>query len=103
MYSFVPLFSEMKFCVVPSCVFDKLGCAEADKKLGNADLRQFIGLQKPCAKWQNLRDVRKFLDAEYIMGDAENASSHSVSKRHYCRLPCSKNSNILCCVQFRLI
>jgi hypothetical protein len=31
MYGFVPPYREATFCGVPSCVFDKLGCA-ADKK-----------------------------------------------------------------------
>jgi hypothetical protein len=33
MYSFVPPFREAKFCGVPSCVFDKLGCAAGEKRL----------------------------------------------------------------------
>jgi hypothetical protein len=31
MYSFVHPFREAKFCGVPSCVFDKLGCAAGEK------------------------------------------------------------------------
>jgi hypothetical protein len=34
MYSFVPSFREAKFCGVPSCVFDKLGCAAGEKGCG---------------------------------------------------------------------
>jgi hypothetical protein len=37
-YSFVPPFREAKFCGVPSCVFDKLGCAAGEKSLRNTDL-----------------------------------------------------------------
>jgi hypothetical protein len=32
MYRFVLPFREAKFCGVPSCVFDKLGCAVGEKK-----------------------------------------------------------------------
>jgi hypothetical protein len=35
MYSFVLPFREAKFCGVPSCVFDKLGCAACGKRLRN--------------------------------------------------------------------
>jgi hypothetical protein len=35
MYSFEPRFCEAKFCGVPSCVFDKLGCAAGEKSLWN--------------------------------------------------------------------
>jgi hypothetical protein len=38
MYSVVPPFHEATFCGVPSCVFDKLGCATGDKRLWNTDL-----------------------------------------------------------------
>jgi hypothetical protein len=31
MYNFLPPFREAKFCGVPSCVFDKLGCAAGEK------------------------------------------------------------------------
>jgi hypothetical protein len=31
MYIFVPPFRKAKFCGVPSCVFDKLGCAAGEK------------------------------------------------------------------------
>jgi hypothetical protein len=34
MYSFAPPFREEKFCDVPSCVFDKLGCATSEKYCG---------------------------------------------------------------------
>jgi hypothetical protein len=33
MHSFVPPFREAKFCGVPSCVFDKLGCVAGEKKI----------------------------------------------------------------------
>jgi hypothetical protein len=36
-YSFVPPL-EAKFCGVPSCVFDKLGCAMGEKSLRNTVL-----------------------------------------------------------------
>jgi hypothetical protein len=36
--SFIPPFLEAKFCGVPSCVLDKLGCAEGEKSLQNAVL-----------------------------------------------------------------
>jgi hypothetical protein len=39
MHSFVPPFREAKFCGVPSCVFDKLGCAAGEESLRNAVLR----------------------------------------------------------------
>jgi hypothetical protein len=38
MYSFVPPFREAKFCGVPSCVFDKLGCAADEESLRNTGL-----------------------------------------------------------------
>jgi hypothetical protein len=38
MYNFVHPFREAKFCGVPSCVFDKLGCAAGDKSLPNTGL-----------------------------------------------------------------
>jgi hypothetical protein len=38
MYSFVPPFREATFCGVPSCVFDKLGCATGEKSLRNTGL-----------------------------------------------------------------
>jgi hypothetical protein len=34
-YSVVPPFCEAKFCGVPSCVFDKLGCAAGEKSMWN--------------------------------------------------------------------
>jgi hypothetical protein len=37
-YSFVPPFRKVKFCGVPSCVFDKLGCAAGEKSLWNTYL-----------------------------------------------------------------
>jgi hypothetical protein len=37
MYSSVPAFREAKFCGVPSCVFDKLGCAAGEKSYGTPD------------------------------------------------------------------
>jgi hypothetical protein len=41
---FVPPFREAKFCCVPSCVFDKLGCVAGEKRLRNTalDPRHFI-------------------------------------------------------------
>jgi hypothetical protein len=33
MYSFVSPFRQAKFCGVPSCVFDKSGCAAGEKKV----------------------------------------------------------------------
>jgi hypothetical protein len=33
-YSFVPPFHEAKFYGVPSCIFDKLGCAAGEKSCG---------------------------------------------------------------------
>jgi hypothetical protein len=38
MYNFVPPFREVTFCGVPSCVFDKLGCAASEKGLRNTGL-----------------------------------------------------------------
>jgi hypothetical protein len=38
MYSFVPPFREATFCGVPSCVFDKSGCAAGEKMLRNTAL-----------------------------------------------------------------
>jgi hypothetical protein len=35
MYSFVLRFREAKFCGVPTCAFDKLGCAAGRKSLWN--------------------------------------------------------------------
>jgi hypothetical protein len=35
MYSFVLPFNEAKFCGVPSCVRDTLGCASIEKMLRN--------------------------------------------------------------------
>jgi hypothetical protein len=37
-YSFVSPFREAKFCGVPSCGFDKLGCAAGEKYLRNTDV-----------------------------------------------------------------
>jgi hypothetical protein len=37
-YSFVSPFREAKFCGVPSCVFDKLGCAAGEKRLRSTGL-----------------------------------------------------------------
>jgi hypothetical protein len=42
MYSFVSPFREATFCGVPSCVFDKLGCAAGEKRLRNTGI-QFSG------------------------------------------------------------
>lgn len=36
MYSFVPPFRKTKFCGVPSCVFEKLGCAADEDSLRDA-------------------------------------------------------------------
>jgi hypothetical protein len=36
--SFVPPFREAKFCGLPSCVFDKLGCAAGKKRLRDTGL-----------------------------------------------------------------
>jgi hypothetical protein len=38
MHSFVPPFREAKFCGVPSCVFDKLGCAAGEERLRNSGI-----------------------------------------------------------------
>jgi hypothetical protein len=38
MYSFVPPFSEATLCGVPSCIFDKSGCAAGEKRLQNTAL-----------------------------------------------------------------
>jgi hypothetical protein len=35
MCSVIPPFREAKFCGVPSCVFDKLGCAAGERSLRN--------------------------------------------------------------------
>jgi hypothetical protein len=43
MYSFVPPFREAKFCVVPSCVFDKVGCVAGDKRLRNTGVEVCTG------------------------------------------------------------
>jgi hypothetical protein len=40
MYSFLSPFREAKFCGVPSCVFDELGCATGEKRLQNTALMQ---------------------------------------------------------------
>jgi hypothetical protein len=40
MYRFVHPFREAKLCGVPSCVFDKLGCAAGEKRLRNTGLEQ---------------------------------------------------------------
>jgi hypothetical protein len=42
MYSFVPPFREAKFCGVPSCVFDKLGCSADEKSLRNTGLKDYF-------------------------------------------------------------
>jgi hypothetical protein len=45
--SFVPPFHETKFCGVPSCVFDKLGCAAGERRLRNTALgHSAVQLQK---------------------------------------------------------
>jgi hypothetical protein len=52
MYSFVPPFREATFCGVPSCVFDKLGCAAGKKKLRNtAIVERYYRIRK----WRNLQ------------------------------------------------
>jgi hypothetical protein len=38
MYSFLSPFHEVKFYGVPSCVFDKLGCAMGEESLRNTGL-----------------------------------------------------------------
>jgi hypothetical protein len=38
-YNFVFPFREAKFCVVPSCVFNKLRCAAGEKCLQNTSLK----------------------------------------------------------------
>jgi hypothetical protein len=47
MYSFVTTLREAKFCGVPSCVFDKLGCAASEKVRGtlvyNNDIHNLDG------------------------------------------------------------
>jgi hypothetical protein len=40
MYSFVSPFREAKFCGVPSCVVDKLGCAAGEKVCGTLPYRE---------------------------------------------------------------
>jgi hypothetical protein len=45
MYSFVPPFLEANFCGVPSCVFDKLGCAMGEKRLRNTALDPYQNLE----------------------------------------------------------
>jgi hypothetical protein len=40
MYSFVPPFRKAKFCGVPSCVFEKLGCAAGEESFRNTVLDQ---------------------------------------------------------------
>jgi hypothetical protein len=39
MYIFLPLFREVKFCDVPSCVLDKLGCAAGEKRFWQQGLK----------------------------------------------------------------
>jgi hypothetical protein len=39
-YSFVSPFREAKFCGVPSCIFNKLGCAAGEGMLRNTDLEE---------------------------------------------------------------
>jgi hypothetical protein len=39
MPSFISPFHEVKFCGLPSCVFDKLGCAIGEKILWNTALQ----------------------------------------------------------------
>jgi hypothetical protein len=46
MYSFVPPFRKAKFCGVPSCVFDKLGCAAGEKRLRNTAIELFTTERK---------------------------------------------------------
>jgi hypothetical protein len=46
MYSFLPPSHEAKFCGVPSCVFDKLGCAVGKKRLRNTDLGSAFSIKK---------------------------------------------------------
>jgi hypothetical protein len=42
MYSFVPPFREAIFCGVPSCVFEKLGCAAGEENLRNTDVTNLL-------------------------------------------------------------
>jgi hypothetical protein len=42
MYSFVSPFREAKFCGVPLCVFDKLGCAAGEKKVANTGIDHML-------------------------------------------------------------
>lgn len=44
--SFVTPFREAKFCSIPSCVFDKLGCAVGEKRLRSSRIEP--GSIFPC-------------------------------------------------------
>jgi hypothetical protein len=66
MYSFVPAFREAKFCGVPSCVFDKLGCAAGEKRLRDTTLEEGLPIARSvplfCDKTQTQKntDLPKF-------------------------------------------
>jgi hypothetical protein len=45
-YILVPPFHEVKFCGVPSCVFEKLVCAAGEKRLQNTDLFKTVSREK---------------------------------------------------------
>jgi hypothetical protein len=53
MYSFVPPFREAKFCGVPSCVFDNLGCAAGEKCCGTLHYTKELVIIN-CNSYHNL-------------------------------------------------
>jgi hypothetical protein len=59
MYSFVPPFHEAKFCGGQSSVFDKLGCAAAEKRLQNTDLDRTGEIV--INKWHSVDEEAKLL------------------------------------------
>jgi hypothetical protein len=51
-YSFVPPFRKAKFCGVPSCDFDKSGCAAGEKTLRNTDLEAVSLIFVTIQQWE---------------------------------------------------
>jgi hypothetical protein len=60
MYSFVHSLREAKFCGVPSCVFDKLGCAAGAKRLRNTALDDKDGMHIALIAYRNSVILQNF-------------------------------------------
>jgi hypothetical protein len=85
MYSFVPRFRDAKFCGVPSCVFDKLGCAAGEKWLRDTALVE--GEKSGIIFTITSRTVPQVGTGDYLTGDKSSRSIYG------CYEPCTSSGH----------